>query len=74
MDVKHHDSSPLQREAFKPLPTWGPADPENRTGRYAQMGTPLPYTVQDEKNGAPGSITGGFENAAYVKSQESVRL
>lgn len=57
---------------FKPLPSWGPADPENRTGRYAP--TTLPFTVQDEKDKPANGPEVGYENGGYVKNQESVRL
>ncbi|KAL8582810.1 hypothetical protein ACOMHN_066826 [Nucella lapillus] len=74
---------------FKPLPEWGPADPENRTGRYAPVG--LPYTVQGgdknggvagtngqggDKNGGVAGTNGqgGYDNVAYTKNAESVRL
>ncbi|KAK7485581.1 hypothetical protein BaRGS_00023156 [Batillaria attramentaria] len=57
---------------FKPLPSWGPADDENRTGRYQPMFTSgLPYQI--DTNGKGNGINGGYENAAYVKGQEAVQ-
>ncbi|KAK7097595.1 hypothetical protein V1264_004545 [Littorina saxatilis] len=70
---------------FKPLSDWGPAEPENRTGRYAFMDTgiaiscndPLPFTV--EKGGKIAAINDGVNgsyhvNTGYVHHRESPPL
>ncbi|KAK7498637.1 hypothetical protein BaRGS_00010014, partial [Batillaria attramentaria] len=53
-------------ECFKPDKDWGPADPENRTGRYAT----LPY----HKAHANGVSNGGYDNIAYVKGDDAVNV
>ncbi|XP_076446513.1 sodium- and chloride-dependent glycine transporter 1-like [Babylonia areolata] len=62
-------------DCFHPLASWGPADPENRIGRYAPA--TLPFTMQEGKDG-PVSVVGvtrntpinGYDNAAYAKESE----
>nr|KAG5698531.1 hypothetical protein BaRGS_023234 [Batillaria attramentaria] len=61
---------------FKPLEDWGPAEDENRTGRYAPLNPSLPYRLDTVLGGKTGPTDGGMENAAFVndKGKEIVNI